>query len=189
MLDIGSNNGYFTRKFKSAGARYVTGIEPTFIYSMQFIAQHRWQPMTGIRTLPMTLDTIHCLAPVDIIACMGVLYYCPNPTASVVPRSVARSLVRSFVGSVVTPTIVVKGGRIPRTPSKHMTTDKSRRRESLPAQSKGILNEVPDGELSITDNVVHVSNLTRAFTGPCRTRGRSQSSRRREKERSEPHPG
>ena len=44
VLDIGSNNGYFTRKFKSAGARYVTGIEPTFIYSMQFIAQHRWRP-------------------------------------------------------------------------------------------------------------------------------------------------
>ena len=30
--------------------------------------------MTGIRTLPMTLDTIHCLALIDIIACMGVLY-------------------------------------------------------------------------------------------------------------------
>ncbi len=82
VLDIGGNNGYFTRKFKSAGARYVTGIEPTFIYSMQFIAQNRWQPMAGIRTVPMTLDTIHCLAPVDIIACMGVLYYCPNPPES-----------------------------------------------------------------------------------------------------------
>ena len=82
VLDIGSNNGYFTRKFKAAGARCVTGIEPTFIYTMQFIAQHCWAPITGIQTIPMSMATIHTLPPVNIIACMGVLYYCPIPEHS-----------------------------------------------------------------------------------------------------------
>ncbi|MBD97505.1 tRNA 5-methoxyuridine(34)/uridine 5-oxyacetic acid(34) synthase CmoB [bacterium] len=83
VLDIGSNNGYFTRKFKLAGARYVTGIEPTFIYTMQFIAQQRWAPIPGIQTLPMTLDTISSLDCVDIIVCMGILYYCSDPKQSI----------------------------------------------------------------------------------------------------------
>lgn len=75
VLDIGSNNGYFTRLFRQAGARHVIGIEPTFIYTMQFLAQQLENPDHAITTLPLRLGHINRLPAVNIIACMGVLYH------------------------------------------------------------------------------------------------------------------
>ena len=79
VLDIGSNNGYFARYFSQAGARRVIGLEPTCLYTLQFLAQQYYQADPRITTVPLDLMQLGCLPPdiipADVIVCMGVLYH------------------------------------------------------------------------------------------------------------------
>jgi tRNA (mo5U34)-methyltransferase len=81
VLDVGCGNGYYLWRMLGAGAKSVVGIDPYWLYVMQFEAIRRFLPAdVPVALLPATLENITPnIQWFDVVFSMGVLYHrkCP----------------------------------------------------------------------------------------------------------------
>ncbi len=80
VLDIGCGNGYHCWRMYGAGARLVIGIDPSWLFMMQFQAIKHFVGPRPVYLLPMGIeqlpDTLHAF---DTVFSMGVLYHRRSP--------------------------------------------------------------------------------------------------------------
>lgn len=76
VLDIGCGNGYFGWRMLGAGARLVIGIDPTWVFVMQWLACRHFAGDLPNYVLPLGVEQLPRL-PVafDTVCSMGVLYH------------------------------------------------------------------------------------------------------------------
>jgi tRNA (mo5U34)-methyltransferase len=82
VLDVGCGNGYYGWRMCEAGAR-VVGVDPTIVYSMQYLAVARYltqaRPSFDHALLPIRLEDSPAHAVFDTVLSMGVLYHRRDP--------------------------------------------------------------------------------------------------------------
>lgn len=82
VLDVGCGNGYYGWRLCQAGAR-VVGIDPTIVYSMQYLAVARYllraRPSFSHALLPIRLEDLPGHEAFDTVLSMGVLYHRRDP--------------------------------------------------------------------------------------------------------------
>lgn len=79
VLDVGCGNGYYALRMRDAGARSVTGIDPTILYVMQFLAVNYFAQAESVFVLPLRLHELPGPARFDVTFSMGVLYHQRSP--------------------------------------------------------------------------------------------------------------
>jgi tRNA (mo5U34)-methyltransferase len=81
VLDIGCGNGYYGWRMLGAGADLVIGIDPTWVYVMQWLACRHFAGNQPNFVLPLAIEDLPAL-PVafDSVFSMGVLYHRRDPT-------------------------------------------------------------------------------------------------------------
>jgi len=76
ILDVGSGNGFYALQLMDADAASVTGIDPTLLYVMQFLAVQRFNKTDNVFVLPLRLNELPGDANAfDTSLSMGVLYH------------------------------------------------------------------------------------------------------------------
>jgi tRNA (mo5U34)-methyltransferase len=82
VLDVGSGNGYFALEMRKAGAGIVIGVDPTLLFTMQFLAINVFARDPGVFILPCRLEeTPPANHAFDTTFSMGVLYHQRDPLA------------------------------------------------------------------------------------------------------------
>lgn len=106
VLDVGTGNGYFLLRAAGEGARFTLGLEPSALYSAQFMALNRCYQCKEVALLPLTSSEFpqgsHCF---DTVLSMGVLYHRRSPLDHLAE-------LRSFLrpgGQLILETLVVPG--------------------------------------------------------------------------------
>lgn len=80
VLDVGCGNGYYALRMREAGAASVTGVDPTLLYVMQFLAVNFFVGARSVAVLPLRLHELPGAARCfDIAFSMGVLYHQRSP--------------------------------------------------------------------------------------------------------------
>ncbi|MEJ8568719.1 tRNA 5-methoxyuridine(34)/uridine 5-oxyacetic acid(34) synthase CmoB [Elongatibacter sediminis] len=80
VLDIGCGNGYFGWRMLGAGARQVVGIDPTWVYVMQWLACRHFAGVLPNYVLPLKVEDLPSgQAGFDAVFSMGVLYHRRDP--------------------------------------------------------------------------------------------------------------
>ncbi len=85
VLDVGCGNGYYLYRMLGAGARFVLGIDPSWLFTMQFRALKKYTPWISATVLPLRFDQLplDCLRRenglFDTLFNMGVLYHRRRP--------------------------------------------------------------------------------------------------------------
>jgi len=80
ILDVGCGNGYYALRMREAGAASVTGIDPTLLYVMQFLAVNYFKREPTVFVLPLRLHELPAAArKFDTTFSMGVLYHQRSP--------------------------------------------------------------------------------------------------------------
>lgn len=80
VLDIGCGNGYFGLRMLGAGAQQVTGIDPTLVFVMQWLAMQKINPGLENFVLPLGIEELPVdIAGFDCVFSMGVLYHRRRP--------------------------------------------------------------------------------------------------------------
>ena len=92
VLDVGCGNGYYGWRMLEAGARSVTGVDPSPLATLQHAAiayyLGRNSSMTANTVLPLRFEDFEATDPFDVILSMGVVYHRRDPAAHV--RQLAR---------------------------------------------------------------------------------------------------
>ncbi|MYD99117.1 MAG: tRNA 5-methoxyuridine(34)/uridine 5-oxyacetic acid(34) synthase CmoB [Gammaproteobacteria bacterium] len=89
VLDVGSGNGYYGWRMLEAGARSVTGIDPSQLATLQHaaVAHYMDRGAAGIANrntvLPVRLEDFEAGEPYDVVFSMGVVYHRRDPMAHV----------------------------------------------------------------------------------------------------------
>ncbi|MEM7216903.1 MAG: tRNA 5-methoxyuridine(34)/uridine 5-oxyacetic acid(34) synthase CmoB [Pseudomonadota bacterium] len=83
VLDVGCGNGYYGWRMLAAGARAVTGIDPTALFYYQHLAVshalgHAETPVANV-VLPLRLEELTPQNPFDVAFSMGVIYHRREP--------------------------------------------------------------------------------------------------------------
>ncbi|MEM7764004.1 MAG: tRNA 5-methoxyuridine(34)/uridine 5-oxyacetic acid(34) synthase CmoB [Pseudomonadota bacterium] len=105
VLDVGGGNGYYAWRMHAAGAAAVLNIDPTALFTMQFLAVDRMVDCPSVMMLPTTLEALPISRPFDTVCSMGVLYHRRDPLQHL--RELRQQL-RSG-GELVLETLVVPG--------------------------------------------------------------------------------
>lgn len=81
ILDVGCGNGYFMLRMLGEGAKWVLGIDPTVLFSMQFKALTRLiADNINAVILPVGIDDLaNDMACFDSVFSMGILYHRRSP--------------------------------------------------------------------------------------------------------------
>lgn len=80
VLDVGCGNGYYALRMLGAGARCVVGIDPTWLFVVQFAALKHYLPDAYAFVLPLSLEQFpETMAGFDTVFSMGVLYHRRSP--------------------------------------------------------------------------------------------------------------
>lgn len=80
ILDIGCGNGYHCWRMYGAGARLVIGIDPSWLFLMQFQAIKHFTGAKPVYLLPMGIEQLpNALHAFDTVFSMGVLYHRRSP--------------------------------------------------------------------------------------------------------------
>ena len=80
ILDVGCGNGYYALRMRTLGAASVTGIDPTLLYVMQFLAVNHFKRDLSVHVLPLRLHELPSAArKFDTTFSMGVLYHQRSP--------------------------------------------------------------------------------------------------------------
>ncbi len=84
-LDVGCGNGYYMYRMLGAGARFVLGIDPSWLFMMQWSALKKYTPWIQATVLPLRFNEL----PTDLLCAenglfdtlfnMGVLYHRKDP--------------------------------------------------------------------------------------------------------------
>ncbi len=85
VLDVGCGNGYYLYRMLGAGARFALGIDPSWLFMMQWDALKKYTPWVGAAILPLRFEEL----PLDRLRAenglfdtlfnMGVLYHRKDP--------------------------------------------------------------------------------------------------------------
>lgn len=84
-LDVGCGNGYYIYRMLGAGARFVLGIDPSWLFMMQFNALSQYTPWIPATVLPLRFDELPLdrlreeNGLFDTLFNMGVLYHRKEP--------------------------------------------------------------------------------------------------------------
>jgi tRNA (mo5U34)-methyltransferase len=106
VLDVGSGNGYYALEMRKAGAASVTGVDPTLLFAMQFLAINVFVRDPAVFILPCRLEeTPPAHRVFDTTFSMGVLYHQRSPIGHL---DQLRSTLRPG-GQLVLETIYVPG--------------------------------------------------------------------------------
>lgn len=80
VLDVGCGNGYHCWRMAGAGAELVIGIDPFWLYVMQFRAIRHFIPQPNVFLLPLGSEALPPdLHAFDTVFSMGVLYHRRSP--------------------------------------------------------------------------------------------------------------
>ncbi len=80
VLDVGSGNGYYLLRLAGSGADFALGVEPSVLYTSQFLALSAAFRPERVAHLPLPLEDFHAAAPgFDTVLSMGVLYHRREP--------------------------------------------------------------------------------------------------------------
>jgi tRNA (mo5U34)-methyltransferase len=80
VLDIGCGNGYYGWRMLSAGAELVIGVDPTWVYVMQWLACRHFSGDLPNYVLPLGIEQLPDEAVAfDTVFSMGVLYHRRHP--------------------------------------------------------------------------------------------------------------
>ena len=90
VLDVGCGNGYYGWRMLEAGARSVTGVDPSLLFALQHAAIGYYIDRGGARNrvLPFALEDFEPAEPFDAIFSMGVVYHRRDPAGHL--RDLAR---------------------------------------------------------------------------------------------------
>ncbi len=88
VLDVGSGNGYYGWRMLEAGAKCVTGVDPSLLYALQHAAVAYYAGRPGNLVLPLRLEELADDGGYDAVFSMGVVYHRRDPAAHV--RDLAR---------------------------------------------------------------------------------------------------
>ena len=106
VLDIGCGNGYFGLRMLGAGAELVTGVDPTMVFVMQWLAMHKLNPGLNNVVLPLGVEDLPPgTSGFDSVFSMGVLYHRRRPVQHL---QQLKSLSRPG-GQIVLETLVLEG--------------------------------------------------------------------------------
>lgn len=107
VLDVGCGSGYHCWRMLGAGARRVIGIDPSYLFLMQFSAIKKYcGPHQPIHLLPIRMEDVHPnLEYFDTTFSMGVLYHRRSPIDHLL--ELKGSLRKG--GELVLETLVIKG--------------------------------------------------------------------------------
>lgn len=80
ILDVGCNNGYFLFEAQNYGPQFSLGIDPTFVFKLQFDWLHSFlNPTSVYYSLLGALDLELMPQSFDVIFYMGILYHHSDP--------------------------------------------------------------------------------------------------------------
>lgn len=80
VLDVGCGNGYYSWRMAGEGAASVTGVDPSLLFIMQWLACRHYAGDAPVWTLPLKLEDLPVdLKPYDTVFSMGVLYHRREP--------------------------------------------------------------------------------------------------------------
>jgi len=108
VLDVGSGNGYFLLRLLGAGAKLALGVEPSVLYTAQYLALARSFAEKRLALLPVGVERLpQNSRAFDSVLSMGVLYHRRAPLEHLAEL---RGFLRSG-GQLVLETLVVDGPR------------------------------------------------------------------------------
>ncbi len=80
VLDIGCGNGYYCWRMLGANAQLVIGLDPFWVYVMQYFAVHTYIKEAPAFVLPLGIESLsENLRGFDTVFSMGVLYHRRSP--------------------------------------------------------------------------------------------------------------
>jgi len=80
VMDVGCGSGYHCWRMEGEGAKLVIGIDPTLVYSFQYLALQRYIRSSRTFVLPFSSDTLPAVTSLfDTVFSMGVLYHRRSP--------------------------------------------------------------------------------------------------------------
>ncbi len=108
VLDIGCGSGYHCFRMLGQGAKTVTGIDPFWVFVMQFHAISKYIPENlPIAVLPLGIEELpDNLTGFDTVFSMGVLYHRKSPFDHLLEL---KKLLRAG-GELVLETLIIEGG-------------------------------------------------------------------------------
>ncbi len=106
VLDVGCGSGYHGWRMLGAGAASVTGIDPTALFSMQFLAAQRYIRETRFHFWPIGIEAMPSgMRCFDTVFSMGILYHRRSPLEHL--QTLHRLLKPG--GELVLETLVIEG--------------------------------------------------------------------------------
>ncbi len=106
VLDVGCGNGYHGWRMVGAGARWVMGIDPNPLFSMQYEVIKRYAPDVPNYVVPLGIEDVPAKCECfDTVFSMGVLYHRRSPIDHILEL---RDCLRDN-GELVLETLVVDG--------------------------------------------------------------------------------
>jgi tRNA (mo5U34)-methyltransferase len=106
VLDVGCGSGYHCWRMAGSGAELVIGIDPTFVYIMQYFAVRHFTGDHDVFVLPFALEQLPAkLEAFDTVFSMGVLYHRRSPLDHILEL---RDCLRPG-GELVLETLVIEG--------------------------------------------------------------------------------
>ncbi len=80
VLDVGCGNGYYALRAVGAGARAVLGVDPSFLFVMQFATLNAWLDAPAC-VLPLRFEELPETEPFELVLSLGVLGHRKDPGA------------------------------------------------------------------------------------------------------------
>jgi len=80
VLDVGSGNGYYCFRMIGEGAAFALGIDPTYVFNLQYLALKKYAGNVPAYVIPLGIEQLPAeLNAFDLVFSMGVFYHRRSP--------------------------------------------------------------------------------------------------------------